>query len=38
MSKVQTSTSALEYIDANDNTKRYKIVIVDGQLAVENLN
>lgn len=38
MSKVQTSASALEYIDANDNTKRYKIVIVDGQLAVENLN
>jgi hypothetical protein len=38
MPKVQTSASALEYIDANDNTKRYKIVIVDGQLAVENLN
>ena len=38
MPKVQTSASALEYIDANDATKRYKIVIVDGQLAVENLN
>lgn len=38
MSKVQTSASALEYVDANDATKRFKIVIVDGQLAVESLN
>ena len=37
MSKVQTSTSSLEYIDANDATKKYRIVIVDGQLAVEDI-
>ena len=38
MSKVQTSASALEYVDANDETKRFEIVIVEGQLAVESLN
>ena len=37
MSKVQTSTSSLEYIDANDASKKYRIVIVDGQLAVEDI-
>ena len=37
MSKVQTSTSSLEYIDANDDSKKYRIVIVDGQLAVEDI-
>ena len=37
MSKVQTSTSSLEYIDANDSSKKYRIVIVDGQLAVEDI-
>ena len=38
MSKVQTSTSSLEYIDANDASKRYKIIIVDGQLAIEDIS
>lgn len=38
MSKVQTSTSSLEYIDANDASKKYRIVIVDGQLAVEDIS
>ena len=37
MSKVQTSSSSLEYIDANDASKKYRIVIVDGQLAVEDI-
>ena len=37
MSKVQTSNTALEYVDANDASKKYKIVIVDGQLAVEDI-
>ena len=37
MPKVQTSTSALEYVDANDASKKYKIVIVDGQLALEDI-
>ena len=35
MSKVQTSTSSLEYIDANDASKKYRIVIVDGKLTVK---
>lgn len=38
MSKVQTSASSLEYIDANDASKKYRIVIVDGQLAVEDIS
>ena len=37
MSKVQTSNTALEYVEANDASKKYKIVIVDGQLAVEDI-
>jgi len=37
MDKVQTSTSSLEYIDANDASKKYRILIVDGQLAVEDI-
>ena len=34
---VQTSNTALEYVDVNDASKKYKIVIVDGQLAVEDI-
>ena len=37
MDKVQTSESTLEYIDVNDPSKKYKIVIVDGQLAVDEV-
>jgi len=38
MNKVQDSTSALIYADANtDITDTYKLVIIDGQLAIESI-
>ena len=38
MDKVQTSQTALEYVDEQDATKKYKIVIVDGQLALDSID